>query len=382
MARMKTTPNPPPPINYKTLYHWAPEALLAETSQLNSHKDIDTYKQGESQDKFHVFGKELDVYLKVHPCRKGVPICADDWADPDEPFFFMYTTIFKRLRLCLPFSQFERALLTEVNVAPAQLHPNSWAFVRAFTILCDYFGHPPSVDIFLYFFEAKKPGKKLWLSFNGVARRVLLTLFQQSYKGFKKKFLKICCNIHDPTLLDDFPLYWVEKPGVKKPRSLEDLTPSDHEAGQLFSSLGVVFDTAKLIKLEFFVKALKSYIGTILISVSFLPLPLLVHCCQLHIFSSDPSFLVVSVQTWLLKKELADLLSKRRAVAAGVGTSTPATLPSPTAFAPNSSAPAPIDKQKGVVGETGSEDEDTDSGPCLQETEGGRSRGALSLCIW
>jgi len=257
MARTKTTPNPLPSVDYQALYRWAPEAFLAETSQLNSHKDIDTYKQGESQNKFHVFGKELDVYLKVLPCRKGVPVCADDRADRDEPFFFMYTSIFKRLKLHLPFSRFERALFTEVNVASAQLHPNSWAFVQAFAILCDYLGHPPSVDVFLYFFEVKNPGKKLWLSFNGVVERVLMTLFQQSYKGFKKKFLKICCNIHDHTLLDGFPLYWVEKP-----RSLEDLTPSDRETCRLLSSLGMVFDTAELIELEFCAKVLKRYVGT------------------------------------------------------------------------------------------------------------------------
>jgi len=206
MARTKTNLNPPPPVNYQALYRWAPEALLAETSQLNTHEDINTYKQSESQDKFHVFGKELDVYLKVLPCKKGVPMCVDDRADPNEPFFFMYTMVFKRLKLHLPFTGFERALLTEVNVAPAQLHPNSWAFVRAFVILCNYLGHPPSVDVFLYFFEAKNPGKKLWLSFNGVEGRVLLTLFQQSYKGFKRKFLKICSSIHGPTLLDGFPM--------------------------------------------------------------------------------------------------------------------------------------------------------------------------------
>jgi len=96
----------------------------------------------------------------------------------------MYTTIFKRPRLRLPFSRFELALLTEINMAPAQLHPNSWAFVRAFTILYDHLGQPPSVDVFPYFFKAKNPGKKLWLSFNGMAGRVLLTLFQQSYRGF------------------------------------------------------------------------------------------------------------------------------------------------------------------------------------------------------
>jgi len=55
------------------------------------------------------------------------------------------------------------------------------------------------------------------------------------------------------------------------------------------------------------------------------------------------------------------LLAKRRA-AASVGTSTHATLPSPTTSAPNSSTPAHVNKRKGVVVETSSEDEDTGSG--------------------
>ena len=110
------------------------------------------------------------------------------------------------------------------------------------------------MDVFLYFFEVKSTGKKLWMSFNGVAGRVLLTLFQQSYKGFKGKFFKICCSKHDPTLLDGFPLYWVEKAGLKKPRSLEDLAPPDREVCQFLSSLGVVFNIAELIK---------AYIGTL-----------------------------------------------------------------------------------------------------------------------
>jgi len=53
------------------------------------------------------------------------------------------------------------------------------------------------VDTFLYFFEVKDPGKKLWVSFNSAARRVLLTLFQQSYKGFKKNFFKARSNQRD-----------------------------------------------------------------------------------------------------------------------------------------------------------------------------------------
>jgi len=90
--------------------------------------------------------------------------------------------VFKRIGLRLPFSGFERELLTEINVTPAQLHPNSWAFVSAFGILYGYFGQPPFVDIFLHFFEVKKQGKSLWVSFSGIAGRILLSLFQQSYK--------------------------------------------------------------------------------------------------------------------------------------------------------------------------------------------------------
>jgi len=77
-----------------------------------------------------------------------------------------------------------------------------------FAILCNHFRHTPFVDVFLYFFEAKSHGKKLWVSFNGVAGRVLLTLFQQLYKGFKRKFFRVCRTNYDRALLDGFPLYW------------------------------------------------------------------------------------------------------------------------------------------------------------------------------
>ena len=68
----------------------------------------------------------------------------------------------------------------------------------------------------------------------------------------------------------------MEKPGVKKPRSLDDLAPPDCEVFQLLSSLGVVFDTTELIKLEFSAKALKGYSVTFTISALYL---LLVACC-------------------------------------------------------------------------------------------------------
>ena len=166
-----------------------------------------TYRKSEHPKKNFLFGKEHDKFVKVVPCREDEPVCSDESSDPEGPFCFIYSTI-KKLLLRLPFANFKRALLTEINVAPAQLHPNSWPFVRAFSIFCHHFGNLPSVDVFLYFFEAKSLGRKLWIRFNGVVGRILLTLFQQSYKGFKGKFFKIRCSADDPNLLDEFPLYW------------------------------------------------------------------------------------------------------------------------------------------------------------------------------
>ena len=261
MARTKTTFNPPPNVDYKALYPWASDELLTETSTLTFSEDVRKHQDDESDPKGRVFRRESDTYVSVQPCAKGEPICVDDRASGGETFF-LYSTVFKRIRLRLSLTVFERALLTEINVAPAQLHPKSWAFVRAFAILCNHLGHTPSVDVFLHFFEAKSPGKKLWVSFSGVAGRVLLTLFQQSYKGFKGKFFKVCCSAHDPTLLDGFPLYWVGKLKFKKHRSLKELTPSNRELCQVLGSLGAVFNTAQLIKYEYSSSDLKGYIGT------------------------------------------------------------------------------------------------------------------------
>ena len=42
----------------------------------------------------------------------------DDRPRGGAPFFFMYQTVFKRVGVRLPFTPFERELLTEINTAP------------------------------------------------------------------------------------------------------------------------------------------------------------------------------------------------------------------------------------------------------------------------
>jgi len=185
----------------------------------------------------------------------------DHRSNGGKPFFFLYQTMFKRTGLRLPFSGFERELLTEINVAPAQLHPNNWAFIRAFEILNGYLGLLPSVDIFLHFFEVKKQGKSLWVSFSGVAGRIILTLFQNSYKGWKGKLFRVCCTKRDPTTLDGFPLYWVKEPRLINPKSLDELPSADREVCVALAGMGIAFNTAELIAREFDADALSQYFG-------------------------------------------------------------------------------------------------------------------------
>jgi len=73
-------------------------------------------------------------------CEIDKLVCKDDTLPPLHKFTFIYATVFERLGLRLPFNDFEKGLLTLLNVAPTQLHTNSWTFVRAFSILCSGLG--------------------------------------------------------------------------------------------------------------------------------------------------------------------------------------------------------------------------------------------------
>ena len=134
---------PIPTPDYKKHYPWANSTLLKETSSVNSALAVLRLKKEDQPNlSFH---KEHDDKLMVLPCPPDVPIYADDKGNNDELFCFIYTTLFKKVKLRFPFTRFKRELLTELNIAAAQLHPNSWAFVRAFQIMCAHLGLSASV---------------------------------------------------------------------------------------------------------------------------------------------------------------------------------------------------------------------------------------------
>jgi len=205
------------------------------------------------------FAKRHDDDIAVLPCTLGKPVCRNERANDGVPFFYFYQVVFKTIGVRLPFSRFERELLTEINAAPAQLYPNSWAFVKAFDILFGFLGCAPSVDIFLHFFEVKRQRNNLWVTLSNVLGRVLLTPFQNSFTGWKGRFFKICCSDLVPSALDGFPLYWVRETRALKSKPFKKLTPNDQVVFRILAEAGG-FDSATLISLEFNAGTLEKYI--------------------------------------------------------------------------------------------------------------------------
>jgi len=67
----------------------------------------------------------------------------------------MYMCHFSKLHIWLPFDEFTVGVLQLLNVAPTQLHPNNWAYLQAFWLLCMALYLETFLQAFLYFFDTR-----------------------------------------------------------------------------------------------------------------------------------------------------------------------------------------------------------------------------------
>jgi len=112
--------NPPPPgVKYKAQYSWASDELLAECTTLTTVGDVENHIGDPRLYNFNAFCSVHDSHVSVRHGTPGEHVCVDDSSNGGKPFFFLYQTVFKRVGLRLPFTAFERELLTEINTAPA-----------------------------------------------------------------------------------------------------------------------------------------------------------------------------------------------------------------------------------------------------------------------
>ncbi|XP_029124821.1 uncharacterized protein LOC109819088 [Cajanus cajan] len=239
-------------ISYGEMYKWVRDDVLGCESLINSWDAMDSFCRE------HVVCGEGDGVIICEPCVDKEPVCVE--GSLTERFTFCYCTLISKLKVRWPLTVCEKGVLETLGVAPTQFHPNSWAFVRGFEILCVGLDITPTVDKFFYFFESRINKRSSWMSVHGVNGRGLLTLFQSSYKDFKKSYFRIrCCPGHE-NVLEGFPLYWKQKTISFGGLPAEKLSASDQEDVKKLDGLKTVFNTVKLLDLENRPKELKIYI--------------------------------------------------------------------------------------------------------------------------
>ena len=123
-------------------------------------------------------------------------VCFPTSVEGERPFFYAYEYFFSQLDITFPFTAFETDLLWSCNIAPSQLHPNSWGFIKIFQLLCQELGITPSQTLFLYLFVSAKPGgsskkKASWVSFRSAQGHKVFAMYDESFKDFKNYFFRV-----------------------------------------------------------------------------------------------------------------------------------------------------------------------------------------------
>src|SRR3954471_7564385 len=80
-----------------------------------------------------------------------------------------------------------------LNLAPSQLHPNAFAFMRAFEIVCNYLGIGATTTLFGRCFRVQRQtadGRYSWVSFRNADRK-LFGMYTDWVKGFMDRYFLV-----------------------------------------------------------------------------------------------------------------------------------------------------------------------------------------------
>ncbi|MED6145083.1 hypothetical protein PIB30_021737 [Stylosanthes scabra] len=99
---------------------------------------------------------------------------------------------FTHLRVRLPFSDFQRDVITCCRVAVSQLHLNGWGFILAFEKVCLHYGFRPTIRLFFYIYDVLIPSTGFrYISFRARQGRKLFDSYEDSNQEFKWHYFKV-----------------------------------------------------------------------------------------------------------------------------------------------------------------------------------------------
>ncbi|GAU30211.1 hypothetical protein TSUD_67630 [Trifolium subterraneum] len=185
------------------------------SSRFTTDEFVSTFRQV-----VQVSGEGGENRVVIDPVALGEFVTTVNEQEPH--YFYMYTHVLQTLHLWLPFKFFECQVLRVMNVAPCQLHPNSWAFLKAFQVACEGLDLVPTSGVFFSFFHVKKVSPHSLISISSQPNKGRFSLYASNFKNYRDTFVRFRCGEGFPELMFDasgnhlFPFYWSSSPHLIK----------------------------------------------------------------------------------------------------------------------------------------------------------------------
>ena len=129
-------------------YDWAPYEPRTHATKFRWGNDL-----GDLVERTKVFGDEVeDGFLRVKVCASNERVCHGKGAAKLE-FFYVYACLFHDLGLTVSFADWQMAVLRQIQCAPTQIHPNAWASMQAFDVLCRAVGLTTTMPLSLHSYK-------------------------------------------------------------------------------------------------------------------------------------------------------------------------------------------------------------------------------------
>lgn len=197
--------------------------------------------------------REEDVALA--PCPPGEKVCSRRPKGVKE-IFHMYAAVLEEFGVRIPFTLFEMDVLRLLNVAPTQIRPNSWAFIRGFEILCDALDMVPTAGVFFHFYGTKGVDKGSWVPISAHPGKQLFPPFASNFKkDWKKSFLRVQAakdsSVSVASVAGEvrFPLGWTANPLAVSGYHYQKMTPYEQGVVGFLDRMGRT-DIRKLLNKE------------------------------------------------------------------------------------------------------------------------------------
>jgi len=179
-------------------YEWVDPRVKLPLSRFSKFVAIVDFRK-----KYDILADTVDDRIvSIERAKSGDIVCHGREGHSHD-FFYMYSTLISNFHVCLPFDDFTIGVLRLLNVAPSQLHPNSWASLQAFRLICRVFHLRPSPQVFLVVSSGSK-------------HQCLLASYTQSFKRFKTSFFKVVIRSIRAGYFSfengepKFPFYWTK----------------------------------------------------------------------------------------------------------------------------------------------------------------------------